>query len=854
MSSRTQPAALPPSGLPGLDPFWSRLVTAVDSEGVERTWHVLDNGVEDAEITLLCVHGNPTWSYLWRKLLSGAPSGVRVVAVDHLDMGYSERTGTLRRMQQRIDDLAVAADALDIRGPVVIVAHDWGGPISLGWAAGHREQLAGIVLMNTAVHQPAGSPAPTLIRMARSKSVLGPLSVRTSGFLKGTLRLTSNRPSRPVREAYLAPYQSAARRPAIGAFVADIPLEEDHPSRPALSMVTEALNEMTDVPTLLLWGSADPVFSDLYLRDLQSRLPQAEAHRFAKASHLLPEDVDIASPIFEWLSGFDTDPDPGGVRTERPSMWAAIERRRDDPEPAVAEMDGTEVTRSVSFAELADDVGKTARGLSASGVRRGDRVALLVPPGIDLTVCLYACWRMGAVVVVVDAGLGAGGMTRALKSAAPDYVIGINKALAAARSMRWPGKRIAVEPLGRSRRGALGVWASLDEIKNRGADVAEPPEPDADDAALVVFTSGATGPAKGVTYRHHQAQANRDALAEVYDIGPDDRLVAAFGPFALYGPALGITSVVPDMEVTSPGTLTATALAGAAAAVDATMVFASPAALKNVVATAGDLTPALRSALGKTRKLMSAGAPVPAELLREVARLVPNADLHTPYGMTEVLPVADITLRELEEVGIGDGVCVGFPAPGVEIAISALDGDGAATGDLVNAANVVGEVCIKAPHAKDEYDRLWITQHASAEPGGWHRSGDVGHLDDTGRLWIEGRLFHIMKTAHGIVTPVAIEHAVEALPGFEMAAAVGVGPAGTQQVVVAAVPDEPVRRPRVADAELAATVRRAVAVDVAAVLLVPELPVDKRHNSKIDRTRVAEWAERVLAGGRVGRI
>ncbi|MCJ7782199.1 MAG: alpha/beta fold hydrolase, partial [Acidimicrobiia bacterium] len=225
----TSPADLPPSGLDGLDPRWSRLVTTPDLDGVGRTWHVLDNQVVDPTVTLLCVHGNPTWSYLWRDLIARAPSTVRVIAIDHLDMGYSERTGTTRRLQQRIDDLCALTDELDLSGPVVTVAHDWGGPISLGWAERHRNQLMGIVLMNTAVHQPSGSPAPKLIRMVRTPGVLKRICTTTPAFIRGTMALTRPRAARPIRDAYEAPYRSADRRAAIATFVEDIPLDEDHP-------------------------------------------------------------------------------------------------------------------------------------------------------------------------------------------------------------------------------------------------------------------------------------------------------------------------------------------------------------------------------------------------------------------------------------------------------------------------------------------------------------------------------------------------------------------------------------------------------------------------------------------------
>jgi acyl-coenzyme A synthetase/AMP-(fatty) acid ligase len=621
-----------------------------------------------------------------------------------------------------------------------------------------------------------------------------------------------------------------------------------------LDSIAEDLSKMAEVPALLLWGPSDPVFSDRYLRDLEARLPHADVHRFVGAGHLVFEDVDVTKPILEWVSSIGSGAPHTVDDDERPSLWDAIDQHRGDDSIAVIEMQGDQKARSISHAELATDVGRVAAGFEASGISRGDRVALLIPPGIDLTVCVYACWRLGAVVVIADAGLGPRGMTKALQSAAPQFIIGVAKAMVAARTLRWPGRRISVERLSATSRRALGVGADLAEIRQRGAGRAVPLPPSDDDLAAVVFTSGATGPAKGVAYRHHQAQAQRDALMKLYGIRDDDRLVAAFAPFALYGPAMGIPSVVPDMDVTSPGTLTAAALAGAVAALDATMVFASPAALANVAATADDLSPTMRAALEGVRLLMSAGAPVSASLLRRVAELVPNAELHTPYGMTEVLPVADISLTDIEAVGSGNGVCVGIPVDGVDVAISPLPGDGRSAGDLSREHSVVGEVCIRAPHSKDKYDKLWATQRASAEPGGWHRSGDVGHFDDAGRLWIEGRRIHLITGPEGLVTPVGIEHAAETVRGVARAAAVGVGPTGTQQVVVVVALDDPVRMPSLADDELADRIRDAVPVDVAAVLTVSSLPVDKRHNSKIDRTKVAAWASKVLAGQRIGQL
>jgi cis-3-alkyl-4-acyloxetan-2-one decarboxylase / olefin beta-lactone synthetase len=174
---------------------------------------------------------------------------------------------------------------------------------------------------------------------------------------------------------------------------------------------------------------------------------------------------------------------------------------------------------------------------------------------------------------------------------------------------------------------------------------------------------------------------------------------------------------------------------------------------------------------------------------------------------------------------------------------------------LTSDPDLSGEICVRSPHVKDRYDALWETQRRSSRDGqGWHRTGDVGHLDAEGRLWVEGRLEHVITTASGVVTPVGVEQRIEGLAAVHAAAAVGVGPAGTQQVVVVAVPRRQPSRwsSPVAPLDLSETVRRAAGVEVAAVLVVRELPVDIRHASKVDRRAVARWAARVLAGTGAG--
>jgi acyl-coenzyme A synthetase/AMP-(fatty) acid ligase/pimeloyl-ACP methyl ester carboxylesterase len=871
------PATLPPAGLDGLDPAFSRLVHVPEARAsVDRGWHVLDNADRLADLgvtpvgTLLCVHGNPTWSYLWRRLVDAATLAAaeggdawRVIAVDQLDMGFSERTGTRRPLARRVQDLGDLTDALGLEGPVLTLGHDWGGVVSLGWAIGHPELLTGVMLLNTAVHQPEERPIPSPLRLALQPALLGRATVSTPAFLETTLALAHPPLPAAIKDGYRAPYRGAGRRGGIGGFVADIPVDLAHESRPELDRIAEGVARLR-VPALMLWGPRDPIFSDRYLDDLIDRMPHADVHRFEGAGHLVAEDVDYASAVLTWLGDSIRTPEQlpaaAAPADARPPLWHYLDELQDSDESAVIDMVPSSGTapRIVSWRLLSKRVRQIASGLDSIGVKKGDRVSLLIPPSADLVAVLYACLRIGAIVVVADAGLGLKGLTRAVRGACPDHVIGALPGLTAARALGWPGQKISTTTLPAPARRALGISFSLAQLTSLGSDEETPEPPTADDTAAILFTSGSTGPAKGVVYTHGQLSAVRDALAAQYGVGVGTGLVAGFAPFALLGPALGARSVTPDMDVTSPKTLTATAVAAAVKAVDATVVFLSPAAVANVVATSAALTEEDSRALTGVEHFLSAGAPVSEPLLAAIAALMPSATAHTPYGMTEGLLMTDITLdgiRDAASTPGSGGVCVGTPSGATRVRISPLDADGAATGDLTDAALIPGEILVSAPHVEDHYDRLWLTHRASRRGGvpgeRWHRTGDVGHLDHAGRLWIEGRMPHVLVTADGVVTPVGPELQAETVAEVVRAAVVGVGPRGIQQVVAVVETSPGARRVALASPDLAAAIRAAVDVPLAAVLVVPHLPTDIRHNSKINRSALSTWADGILSGGRM---
>lgn len=886
-----------PALWPGVDPAWSQQLQVpssapVERAGASRRWHYLDNGpaLEAAGRTpvgtVLAVHGNPTWSYLWRSVLAAASEAEhpwRVVAVDQLDMGYSERTGLPRSLSDRIADVGDFTAALGLDStelPLVTLAHDWGGLISLGWALRHRDIVSGLMLTNTAVYHDAGEKIPVALQAALNPALHSWATEKSTAFIDVTLGLARGGLDAAVKKAYKLPYTTAEHRVGVRNFVADIPATEAAASYRPMVSVAEGITEL-DLPALMLWGTKDPVFQRRYMADLAARLPQADIHRFETASHLVAEDEDIASPILAWLTEhfvsattqrelhqaaraqLITDQAP-----YRP-MGAELADRSADSSLAIVDMsskgDGTQVAAQLSWSELAAEVDRVASGLHRLGVNPGDRVNLLVPPGIKLTTLIYACLKIGAVIVVADTGLGAAGLTRALKGARPSWLIGIPTALALARTLGWPGQRIAAASLPASAARALGVVASVDDFATPEIFAAADPDPDAD--AAILYTSGSTGPAKGVVYTHRQLAAMRDTIAATYDLAAGSGLVAGFAPFALLGPALGATSVTPAMDVTKPKTLTASALASAAQAIGATTVFASPAALMNVLETVDGLTSQQQAALGQVTTLLSAGAPITSPLLARLQALLPEASLHTPYGMTEALPTTDVSFAEIQQAeqdasdgltGAGGGVCVGVPVHGAALQIAPLLSDGTASTEVTTEPGITGEILVSAPHIKDRYDTLWVTERTSSSTPGWHRTGDVGHFDASGRLWVEGRLAHVLVTAQGMLTPVALEQAAELDAEVRRAAAVATGPAGVASVLIVAEVGPTFRgkktRSGLAPADLAQRVREQVlaetGLEVSAVLVVAEHPTDVRHNSKIDRPVLAAWAQQLLEGKR----
>jgi acyl-CoA synthetase (AMP-forming)/AMP-acid ligase II len=495
----------------------------------------------------------------------------------------------------------------------------------------------------------------------------------------------------------------------------------------------------------------------------------------------------------------------------------------------------------------------------------------MVRQGLPLIAAAFALFKLGAVPVVIDPGMGLRNFLGCVARSRPRVLLGIPFARLVSRIFPRPFRSVEVRvPVAGSMIARQAPGGS--QISNPKSQMASSAPAD---LAAVLFTSGSTGAPKGVCYEHGMFDAQVRMVRGTYAIEPGEIDLPLLPLFALFGPALGLTTVVPEMDPSRPAAVDPEKIVSAIRQEGVTNSFGSPMLWRKVA----DYCLARGLTLPGLRRVLCAGAPVPASLWADAPRFLTGGRLHSPYGATEVLPVSSIAADEIDVASVR-GACVGRVLPQNRVKIIAI-----ADGPLASLADArelptgeIGEIIVTGPTVTREYDQLpeatlrskiqtsnpksqpnagtpdspgtWNLELGTSAPACavWHRMGDAGYLDADGRLWFCGRVAEHLETAEGPMFTEPCEQVFRAHPQVARCALIGLGDRGRQipAVVIETKPGVPSR---------SAASRQALAIALRQLALQnphtaairrfyfhPRLPVDVRHNAKIHRLALTKWA------------
>jgi acyl-CoA synthetase (AMP-forming)/AMP-acid ligase II len=531
---------------------------------------------------------------------------------------------------------------------------------------------------------------------------------------------------------------------------------------------------------------------------------------------------------------------PAAVAVAAPRRRGAGGRRRYD---------------QLTFRQLDEDSNRIASALLARGMRPGSRMVLMVRPGLEFITLTFALFKAGAVVVLIDPGMGRVRLLDCLTQVDPDGFVAIPLAqfVRCCYRRRFPRARLNVTV------GRRWWWRGPTEreLKQDGNPAFPAARTSADDPAAIIFTTGSTGPPKGVLYRHGNFHHQVEQIRDRFGIAAGELDLPGFPLFALFNCAMGVTTVIPDMDPTRPARVDPRRIVEAVRDWQITQAFGSP-AIWNAV---GRYCDKHSVSLPTLRRVLSAGAPVPVHVLQRMqAAIASEGEIHTPYGATEALPVASISSREVlletaPRTALGAGTCVGQRFTGITWKVIRISDR--PLSEIRDAEELpcgeIGELIVQGPVVTTEYvtdpDANRLSKIRDGE-GFWHRMGDVGYLDGQDRFWFCGRKAHRVQTVRGTMFTVPCEAIFNQHAAIYRSALVGLGRPGCQTPVIVAEP-WPEQRPRGEAGRqrlLEELFQRGQqspltrSIDRDHILLHSSLPVDIRHNAKIFREQLAVWA------------
>lgn len=525
-------------------------------------------------------------------------------------------------------------------------------------------------------------------------------------------------------------------------------------------------------------------------------------------------------------------------------------------EPDGRGADGKRQYRHYTYRELSEVAESLAPGLREMGIREGTRTVFMAPPSFEASALGLALTRVGAMQIWIDPSVGYRNVGERLRRIEPEAFVGIPLAhlgrLAFGWGPRWLRKAIVVG-------GSFPFARTVASLRREPPASPENPAVRPEDPAAILYTTGSTGPAKPTLYSHRN-YSNVYRIAHRswrFDENPGIPVdMAAFPAFFFIALSAGGTVVVPPIHFARQGPADADPKAMLEVIDDCKVgsMFASPVLLENLAKYAVKH----RIRAESLERVVGGGAPITGEAMRMLLEMMgERGQVFANYGATEALPTSEMGAKEvLEETWNktqeGAGICVGRPFPGVEVKILRISDDIIPSFEHATPLGPfeIGEIVVRSPHVSEAYfqDEPNTDKHKIHDKLGlWHRIGDAGYLDDQGRLWVCGRVGQRVKAAEGPLFSLPCEAIFDAHPKVRRSGLVGIPSNGAELPVICVEArstldaNESLRRELLALAEAHATTR-----SIRHLLFHTRLPVDPRHNSKIERPKLATWAAEQL--------
>jgi acyl-CoA synthetase (AMP-forming)/AMP-acid ligase II len=515
--------------------------------------------------------------------------------------------------------------------------------------------------------------------------------------------------------------------------------------------------------------------------------------------------------------------------------------------------------KKITFNDLNSRADAYAHFFASEGIRPGDVTILMVTPSVDFICLTLALFKIGTPVVLIDPGMGFKNLLRCIERVQPKFLIGIPKAILFSKVFPKPFHTVKKNFCC----GNSFKFFGPDITKDIPRICTEYPvyKPTETDLAAIIFTTGSTGPPKGVRYEHSIFSAQLRLIKEYYSIGQEDVDQPAFPLFALFSAALGACSVIPDMDATKPAKVDPEKFVSSIQKYRVTYSFGSPAIWNEVSRYCLEQGIVLDS----VRKILMAGAPVPYELMMRVRDILPkDAMVFTPYGATESLPIVSIEGSEVvsetwEQSRLGKGTCVGRPLPGIDIKIITISDEPLA--ELTEKMRVpdgkIGEIIVRGDVVTRAYQNNPLeTRLAKIEDGDtfWHRMGDVGYLDQAQRLWFCGRRAHRVETKNKTLFSIPCEAIINEHPDVYRSALVGIkgniGDASVPVVIVEPKKNRTINKKKLIEEVKERAGQSELTREIEYFLIHNSFPVDIRHNAKIFREKLAIWAQKKISSFR----